>query len=45
MASNVRALDRAEIPRVGDEKPGRAETEAAFRTILRWTGTIPAAKV
>lgn len=41
MASNVRALDRAEIPRVGDEKPGRAETEAAFRTILRWTGDDP----
>lgn len=41
MASNVRALDRAEILRAGDEKPGRAETEAAFRTILRWTGDDP----
>lgn len=41
MASNVRALDRAEILRAGDEKPGRAETEAAFRTILRWTGDNP----
>jgi len=41
MASNVRALDRAEILRIGDEKPDRAETEAAFRTILRWTGDDP----
>ena len=41
MASNLRALDRAEILRVGDEKPDRAETEAAFRTILRWTGDDP----
>ncbi len=41
MASNVRALDRAGIRRVGDEKPDRAETEAAFRTILRWTGDDP----
>lgn len=41
MASNVRALDRAEILRVGDGKPDRAETEAAFRTILRWTGDDP----
>ena len=41
MASNVRALDRVEILRGGDEKPDRAETEAAFRTILRWTGDDP----
>jgi GTP cyclohydrolase I len=41
MASNVRALERAEILRAGDEKPDRAETEAAFRTILRWTGDDP----
>lgn len=41
MASNVRALDRTENSRAGDEKPGRAETEAAFRTILRWTGDDP----
>ena len=41
MASNVRALDRAEILRVEDEKPDRAETEAAFRIILRWTGDDP----
>lgn len=40
MSSNVRALERAEIQR-NDERPGRAEVEAAFRTILRWTGDDP----
>lgn len=40
MGSNVHALERAEVQR-SDERPGRAEVEAAFRTILRWTGDDP----
>lgn len=40
MGSNVRALERAEIQR-SEERPGRADVEAAFRTILRWTGEDP----
>jgi GTP cyclohydrolase I len=40
MSSNVRALERAEIQR-SEERPARAEVEAAFRTILRWTGDDP----
>jgi len=40
MGSNVRALERAEVQR-SEERPGRAEVEAAFRTILRWTGDDP----
>jgi GTP cyclohydrolase I len=40
MGSNVRALERAEVQR-SEERPGRADVEAAFRTILRWTGDNP----
>ncbi len=40
MSSNVRALERAEIQR-NEERPGRADVEAAFRTILRWIGDDP----
>jgi GTP cyclohydrolase I len=41
MSSNVRALDRTEILRPEQGRPDRAEAEAAFRTILRWTGDDP----
>ncbi len=40
MSSNVRALERAEISRT-EERPSRGEVEAAFHTILRWTGDDP----
>ena len=41
MSSNVRALERVRTLRSEDGRPDRAEVEAAFRTIIRWTGDDP----
>ena len=42
MNPNVHALDRARVSLSEAQKPGRAEVEAAVRTIIRWTGEDPA---
>jgi GTP cyclohydrolase I len=41
MSSTVHALDRARAPLSEIQRPGRAEVEAAVRTIIRWTGEDP----
>ena len=41
MSSNVRTLERVRTLRSEDGRPDRAEVEAAFRTIIRWTGDNP----
>lgn len=41
MSSNVHALERLRNPRTEAERPDRADVEAAFRTIIRWTGDDP----
>jgi GTP cyclohydrolase I len=41
MSSNVRALEAIRPSRAKVDRPGRAEVEAAFRTIIRWTGDDP----
>jgi GTP cyclohydrolase I len=41
MSSNVHALDKLRIARANLERPDRAEVEAAFRTIISWTGDDP----
>jgi GTP cyclohydrolase I len=41
MSSNVHALDKLRIARANIERPDRAEVEAAFRTIISWTGDDP----
>ena len=41
MSPNVHAFDRAKTPAPELHKPGRAEVEAAVRTIIRWTGEDP----
>jgi len=42
MSSNVHLLEKgAALQRVEAAKPNRAEVEAAFRTIIRWTGEDP----
>ena len=41
MSSNVRALERVRILRCEEGRPDRADVEAAFRTIIRWTGDDP----
>ena len=41
MSSNVHALEKLEIVTVGDQRPSRAEVEAAVRTMIRWTGDDP----
>ena len=41
MMSNVRALDRVKLVRAISDRPNRAEVEAAFRTIIQWTGDDP----
>jgi GTP cyclohydrolase I len=38
MISNVRALERVKSIRTISDRPTRAEVEAAFRTIIQWTG-------
>jgi GTP cyclohydrolase I len=41
MSSNVHALERVRTLHAENERPDRAEVEAAFRTIIRWTGDDP----
>lgn len=41
MSSNVRTLERVRTLRSEDGRPDRADVEAAFRTIIRWTGDDP----
>ena len=41
MSSNVHALERIRTFRAKVQRPGRADVEAAFRTIIRWTGDDP----
>ena len=41
MTSNVHALERVKLLRTGPERPDRADVEAAFRTIIQWTGDDP----
>ena len=41
MISNVRALERVRSTGSAPDRPNRAEVEAAFRTIIRWTGDDP----
>jgi len=41
MSPNVHALDRARASLSEIQRPGRAEVEAAVRTIIRWTGEDP----
>ena len=41
MSSNVQALERVKPLSAKTERPNRAEVEAAFRTIIRWTGDDP----
>ena len=41
MSSNVRALERVHSTEPGSGRPSRADVEAAFRTIIRWTGDDP----
>jgi GTP cyclohydrolase I len=39
--ANLHALERATKPETEARKPGRAEVEAAVRTIIRWAGEDP----
>jgi GTP cyclohydrolase I len=41
VSSNVRALERVHSTEPGSGRPSRADVEAAFRTIIRWTGDDP----
>lgn len=41
MSSNVHALEGRRPLRTEVDRPGRADVEAAFRTIIRWTGDDP----
>lgn len=41
MSSNVHALERVQSAEPGSGRPSRADVEAAFRTIIRWTGDNP----
>lgn len=41
MSSNVHALERVRTIRTEVDRPDRAAVEAAFRTIIRWTGDDP----
>lgn len=41
MSSNVHALDRVRSLRTEVDRPGRADVEEAFRTIIQWTGDDP----
>jgi GTP cyclohydrolase IA len=41
MSSNVHALERVKTLRAEAARPDRADVEAAFRTIIRWTGDDP----
>ena len=41
MTSSVHALERLKRPQTTSDRPERAEIEAAFRTIIHWTGDDP----
>lgn len=41
MSSNVRTLERVRAFPTEIDRPDRADVEAAFRTIIRWTGDDP----
>ena len=41
MSSNVHTLERVRSWRTDVGRPGRADVEAAFRTIIRWAGDNP----
>jgi GTP cyclohydrolase I len=41
MSSNVHALERVANTPADGQRPDRADVEAAFRTIIRWTGDDP----
>ncbi len=41
MSSNVHALEKIRPLRSEVDRPDRADVEAAFRTIIRWTGDDP----
>lgn len=41
MSSNVHALENVRAVRAEVDRPNRADVEAAFRTIIRWTGDDP----
>jgi len=41
MSSNVHTLERVRTLRTEVDRPDRADVEAAFRTIIRWTGDDP----
>lgn len=41
MSSNVHALENVRALRAEVDRPNRADVEAAFRTIIRWTGDDP----
>jgi len=41
MTSNVHALERLKRPQTTSDRPERAEIEAAFGTIIHWTGDDP----
>jgi GTP cyclohydrolase I len=41
MSSNVHTLERVRALRTEVDRPDRADVEAAFRTIIRWTGDDP----
>ncbi len=41
MSSNVRALEGIRPLQAKIDRPGRADVEAAFRTIIRWAGDDP----
>jgi GTP cyclohydrolase I len=41
MTSNVHALERVKLVRPTSDRPDRAQVEAAFRSIIQWTGDDP----
>jgi GTP cyclohydrolase I len=41
MSLNVHALEKIRPLRSEVDRPDRADVEAAFRTIIRWTGDDP----
>jgi GTP cyclohydrolase I len=41
MTSNVHALETIKRPQTIANRPGQAEVEGAFRTIIQWTGDDP----
>src|SRR5262249_23019962 len=41
MTSNVHALERVKLVRPTSDRPDRAQLEAAFRSIIQWTGDDP----